>query len=426
MKKIYNEDFFETYNIKVLDNGLTVILFEKPKFHNNFFTLITPYGGGDYQQIDTNNNKYHLPPGVAHFLEHRMFDYQGFDVLEKFSEYGSNTNASTGYDQTQYYFSTSNNDFKDSLNLLLDFVFDLKIPKESVKKEKGIIVEELKMYDNMVDFKLYTNLIRNLYHNLPYIEDIGGSIESVNNTTLEDLELAYKLNYHPSKMFLVGSTNNNIEDVFQLIEDNMKDKSFNEKIDLRRDYLAEEDSVSLEYQKDYMDINKSKIAIGYKFRHNTKDKILIKRMENLLVIFLELLFTSINEEYQNWLDAKIINDYFDVDVNVDEDFGHIVFSNESENEKEFVDFVEKVINNYQNYINEEKFNQILKRTIGKMILALEQPSSIALIYGRNIAAGIDVFESLNDLKHFKYEDMLTLIDSLDLFSNRSIYVISKK
>lgn len=426
MQKIYNEDYFESYYIKTLTNGLTVILFEKPKFHNNFFTLITPYGGGDYQQIDNQGNKYYLPPGVAHFLEHRMFDYQGFDVLEKFSEYGSNVNASTGYDQTQYYFSTTNNDFTNSLNLLLDFVFDLKIPAESVEKEKGIIIEELKMYDNMVDFKLYFNIIKNLYHNLPYIEDIGGSIESVSATTLADLELAYKLNYHPSQMFLVGSTNNNIADVISLIEENMSKKNFNEARSLKRDYLAEELSVSKAYQKDYMDINKSKLAVGYKFKHGESNPLEMKKIENLLTIFFELLFTSINEQYQIWVDEKLVNDYFDVDVSVDEDFGHIIFSVESEDENRIVEFIESVLADYDKYLSVDKFNQVLKRTIGKMILALEQPSSIALIYGRNIANGVDIFESLAALKAFKFEDLLKLLERFDLFSHKAVYIINKK
>lgn len=426
MEKIINENFQETYYKKVLDNGLTVILFEKEDFHNNFFTLITPYGAGDYRQKDELGNTYHLPPGVAHFLEHRMFDYKGFDVMEKLSELGSTSNASTSYDQTQYYFGSTNEDFYPSLDLLLNYVFDLEIPLETVEKEKGIIIEELKMYDGMPDFKLYFGILKNMYKYLPYNEDIGGSVESVSATTLEDLNLAYKLNYHPAQMYLIGATNDNIEKVFDFIENNLKQRNFDDYVKLERDYPSEPEAVSIEYSEHTMDVAKSKVALGYKFKHNEFDPIVVDNMENLLHIYYEMLFSSVNEDYQTWLDEKLINDYFDVDITVEKEFGHLIVSGESENAEEFRNFVEKVLNNASQYISEEKYNQLKKRVIGKAILSLEQPSTIAQVYGRNIVLDVDVFKSIDTFKTLEYRDLLELVEKLDLYSNSSTFVISTK
>ena len=426
MKKIVNNTFLETYYTKVLDNGLTVVLFDKKEFHNNFFTLITPYGAADYNQKDDSNNTYHLPPGVAHFLEHRMFDYQGFDVMERFTELGSTSNASTGYDQTQYYFGTTHDNYFESLDLLLDFVFDLTIPLETVEKEKGIIIEELMMYDGMPDFKLYFGVLKNLYHNLPYIEDIGGSVESVSRTTLEDLELAYKLNYHPKQMVLVGGTNGDIDEVMNFIEENMSKKSFGEYKKLERDYELEPLTVSKEYEEHVMDINKSKLGLGYKFKHGVKDIMKRDEMENLLSIYFDMLFSSVNEDYQTWLDDEIINDYFDVDVSIDEDFGHIFISNETDDVEGFKSFIEDIINNPKKYVSEAKFNQIKKRVLGRAIQALEQPSTIAQVYGRNIAEGIDVFESIETLKDLSIDDLLELTESLEFLEHGTTFVIKAK
>lgn len=426
MNKTYNKQFNETYYSKTLASGLKVILFDKHEFHNNFFTLITPYGSSDFKQKDASGNTYHLPPGVAHFLEHRMFDYKGFDVMERFTELGASSNASTGYDQTQYYFSTTNSDFKEPLKLLLDYVFDLTIPFETVEKEKGIIIEELMMYEAMPDFRLYFGAIKNLYNELPYREEIGGSVASVSATTLEDLELAYKLNYHPEQMYLVGATNNDIAETFAYIENIMQEKTFVEYAPMERDYLAEVDQVRVAYEEVEMDINKQKVAIAYKFRHNVEDVMEIDKIENLLDIYFDMLFSSVNPDYQDWLDQGIINDYFDLDITVDSIFGHLVFSAETDNISEFEALIESVMANDNQYISEAKFKQLQKRFIGRAIMALEKPGTIAQVYGRNIAQTIDIFESINQAKSFTLADLIKLKDSLDLLAHKSTYVIKAK
>lgn len=423
MHKIEKKEYQEEYYIKTLDNGLKVILFYKPNFHNNFFSLITPYGAADYRQKDEEGNEYHLPPGIAHFLEHRMFDYKGMDVMEKLVSYGASSNASTSYDMTQYYFGTTQKDFKKPLTLLLDFVFDLTIPPETVEKEKGIIIEELNMYDNMPDFRLYFNLLKGLYVNMPYNEDIGGSIESVSSTTLKDLEMAYSLNYHPSQMFLVGTVNDNLEATFDFIEDNFKDKQFGAFKKLKRDFKAEPAEVAKAYAESYMDINISKVAVGYKFLHDKTEVAKVDEMEWLLKIFFESLFSSVNEHYQGWLDDKIINDYFDIDVSVDKGVAHFIASNEGDDVTNFIEFVESTVKDWQNHISEVKFEQIKNRYIGRAILAFEQPMTMALIYARNIAAGSDVFDGLEDLKNLKFTDLIELIESLDLLANKAVYVV---
>ena len=172
MKKHYNERYDETYYAETLDNGLKVIIWHKPNFQNSQFLFATPYGALDFKQKDENGNLVAYPSGIAHFLEHKMFESKKGDVMELFSQLGANVNAFTSYNETVYYFSTTNKDVEQEVNLLLDFVQELEITEESVEKEKGIIIQELNMYLQMPDSRLLFESFKSMYHNHPLNSDL--------------------------------------------------------------------------------------------------------------------------------------------------------------------------------------------------------------------------------------------------------------
>ena len=153
MKRITNERYQETYYTETLENGLRVVLWYKPGYARSLFMMATPLGAMDLIQEDAQGNTYSYPAGIAHFLEHKMFEKQDQDVMNEFSRMGANVNAFTSYNETAYYFSTSGS-IEGPLDLLLDFVQQLDISDASVEKEKGIIVSELNMYQQMSDSRL--------------------------------------------------------------------------------------------------------------------------------------------------------------------------------------------------------------------------------------------------------------------------------
>ena len=159
MKRIVNEHYQETYYTETLENGLRVILWQKENYERSFFMMATPLGAMDLQQTDQNGILYSYPAGIAHFLEHKMFEKKDRDVMNEFSSMGANVNAFTSYNETAYYFSTSS-DIERPLNLLLDFVQQLDITEASVEKEKGIIVSEFNMYLQMSDARLLMELYK--------------------------------------------------------------------------------------------------------------------------------------------------------------------------------------------------------------------------------------------------------------------------
>ena len=212
MNKVVSDRYQECYYEETLPNGLKVVVWHKPGYEKSFAMMSTQMGAFDISQIDSKGNTYQYPPGIAHFLEHKLFENENRDVMEDFSKMGASVNAATTYDLTTYYFQTST-DLYEPLNLLLDFTQSLDITKESVEKEKGIINQELSMYDQMSDFKLVKETFAALFKDHPMKYDIGGTTDSVNNTTLEQLEACYKYNYHPSTMICMIVTGKEPQEV---------------------------------------------------------------------------------------------------------------------------------------------------------------------------------------------------------------------
>ena len=136
MKTIRNERYQESYDVETLDNGLRVVIWHKPGYARSLFMMATPLGAMDICQVDEHGTQCVYPAGIAHFLEHKMFEKKDRDVMDDFSRMGASVNAFTSYGETAYYFSTSE-DVREPLNLLLDFVQDLDITRCFRRERKG-------------------------------------------------------------------------------------------------------------------------------------------------------------------------------------------------------------------------------------------------------------------------------------------------
>ncbi|MHA8138371.1 EF-P 5-aminopentanol modification-associated protein YfmH [Lactobacillaceae bacterium Scapto_B20] len=200
-KKAYSNYGDNVYS-KRLANGLRVVIVPKPEYYRTYAALGVDYGSIDNQFVDPNTDQeVSLPAGIAHFLEHKMFDKDGYDAFDLFTKYGSSANAFTSFTSTNYLFSTTNH-VLDNLAILLDFVQEPYFTEAKVEKEKGIIAQEIQMYDDDPGARLFFGSIANLYPNFPLDKDIAGSVDSIQKITADDLKLAYQVFYQPSNMTL--------------------------------------------------------------------------------------------------------------------------------------------------------------------------------------------------------------------------------
>ena len=419
MKKIHNDFFDEDFYIEKLDNGLEVVIFNKKDFLTTACAFATSYGALNTDEV-LDDKEYHFHPGVAHFLEHKLFESEDKNIFEEFSNMGCNVNAFTSYHETVYYFSTTNKEIKEPLNLLLDFVQKLDITDENVEKEKGIICQELAMYMQNPDSRLLQETYRSLYHNYPLKYDIGGDETSVNAISKDELDLCYKINYHPNNMVLLIVSPLDVNYLMDIVKENQSKKHFDKQKDVKTLMIDEDDSVVRKEFSFEMDINKPKHVYALKLKPNFKDSDDIVYKQWCLDLYLKAYFSSINKDYQEWLNKGLINDYFGYEVDFDKDYAYILFYNESEedNIKELVDNELK-----KDLITEEILTSIKRRYIGNSFDTLNDVESFDTGYVRDYVNGIDYFKSIEILTHISLDDLKAVFKGFDYSNYALIHIL---
>ncbi|MDP4170520.1 MAG: pitrilysin family protein, partial [Bacillota bacterium] len=200
MESLMFEQLQEELYFEKMSNGLHVYILPKKGFNKTYATFTTKYGSVDNTFVPLGKEEFvKVPDGIAHFLEHKLFEKEDGDVFQQFSRQGASANAFTSFTRTAYLFSSTSS-VEKNLETLIDFVQDPYFTEKTVEKEKGIIGQEITMYDDNPDWRLYFGLIQNLYKNHPVKIDIAGTIESISHITKDWLYECYHTFYHPSNM----------------------------------------------------------------------------------------------------------------------------------------------------------------------------------------------------------------------------------
>ena len=264
MKKRLTRLDLDLYS-KTLDNGLEVYIIPKDNVNGISVTFSTRFGSIYNEFVPYNSNKMvSVPLGIAHFLEHKMFEQEdNIDPFTFYSERGCDANAYTSQYKTTYLFSGSNA-FYEGINFLLDYVQAPYFTDKNVEKEKGIIIQELNMYKDNPFNRIYEGILYNTFKNHPLKYPIGGTTESVKSITKEDLYTCYNTFYHPSNMILVITGNVDPEETLCVIEANQSKKRFHNFKTIKVKKYNEPNTVCKKQEKIDMNVEIPKLGIGYK------------------------------------------------------------------------------------------------------------------------------------------------------------------
>ncbi|MFC7392608.1 EF-P 5-aminopentanol modification-associated protein YfmH [Scopulibacillus cellulosilyticus] len=402
MKQIHFDQLQETVYHHKCDNGLQLFILPKTGFNKTYAIFTTNYGSIDNHFKPLNQNDWlKVPDGIAHFLEHKMFEMpDGSDAFQAFGNQGASSNAFTSFTRTAYLFSSTSNIDKN-LETLIDFVQTPFFKKESVEKEKGIIGQEIRMYNDTPDWRVYFGLISNMYHHHPIQIDIAGTIESISHITDDLLYDCYRTFYHPSNMmlFVVGPVNP--DEVMDLVVKNQAGKDYTNQQPIERKYPEEPESVAKKSSVIKMGVQTPKSLIGFKERrvHRTGKEFMEHELS--VQLLLELMFGKGTENYKSLVEDGLIDETFSFEYTEEYEFGFSAIGGNTEDPEKLQNRLKQIIEEYKSgRLDSEAVERARKKRIGGMLRAFNSPEFIANQFTRyyfnetNLFDLIPVLESL--------------------------------
>jgi Predicted Zn-dependent peptidases len=321
-----NKSIGEKYYYKKHKSGLDIYVI--PKNHGTGYAVFGTHFGSIDNHFIVNGKEIVLPDGIAHFLEHKLFENEdGIDTFKKYAKYGASANAYTSSDKTVYLFSATEN-FTESLEILLDFVTHPYFTDETVKKEQGIIGQEIRMYDDNPGWRLYFNMLRALYVNHPARIDTAGTVETISKITPETLYDAYNTFYNLHNMALCVCADIDPETV-----EKTADKLLSEapEVSFKRIFPEEPKQVNQKNIEQPLQVSMPLFAIGIKDPDvNLSGKDLMKKNAEYDIL-LELIFGKSAPFYTKLYESGLINSSFSYDYESHLNFAHCEISGYSNN-----------------------------------------------------------------------------------------------
>ena len=396
MQVLENLKIKEKVYTEKLKNGLTVMIIPKKGVQKKYIIWGTHYGSNDNKFIVPGEQEVtEVPKGVAHFLEHKMFEQEnGKNSLDVLTSLGVNANAYTTNNHTAYLYECTDN-FYEALDELMDYVQHPYFTDENVEKEKGIIGQEIMMYDDYPDWKVYLNALDAMYHQNSVKIDITGTIETISKIDKEILYKCYNTFYNPGNMCLVVCGDFEPEEILKEIEKRLIDKTSEGEI--KRIYEQEEESIVKEKVEAKMEVSIPLYAIGIKC--NTVEKKEKVRNHIAIEILLNMIIGESSELYQELYNAGNILSMPSIDYEFTDDYAHILLTGTSnEPDNLYQKFKEKVEQMKQNGLNEDDFNRIRKMIYGAYVKEYNDVADIARMFLADFMKGINSFDYIEEIE----------------------------
>jgi len=377
-----------------LDSGIQAFLIQKKQMKEKIAIISVRYGSIDQEFRNNTAGICTTPAGVAHFLEHQLFKKQNEDILSTFGKFGASANAFTGWCSTSYFFSCTEN-FIPSLDLLLKLVFSPYFCSEYVEKEKLIIEQEIKMYDDMPDYRLLKNFLMTLYKKHPIRIDIAGDTDSIRKIKTETLKQCYDIFYHPSNMFFICAGNLDAEEIFNYINSVIGKKEGKPKKIVRNipeEKVVLDDKNKIEHK---MFVSKPQVIVGFKdyYIPKNKDEYLLQELATDLV--LEIIFGKISPFYSWAYQSDLIDSDFSYSYTSERTFGFSSIGGRTPDPENLIAKIQKAIGKTKKDGIKSRDVDILKRAaLGKFIRIFESPRTLAFSFLDSLHKEIDILDTI--------------------------------
>ncbi|ABN52217.1 peptidase M16 domain protein [Acetivibrio thermocellus ATCC 27405] len=395
MKVVEYKNIDETVYVHEHSSGLKSFVVPKKGYSKKYANFATHYGSINNEfVVPGEKDSIRVPDGIAHFLEHKLFEQKDGSVMDKFSQLGSNPNAYTSFAQTVYLFSCTDR-FEDNFRLLLDFVQNPFITEESVEKEKDIIAQEIRMYEDDPNWRVFFNLLDAFYVNNPVKIDIAGTVESISKINRDILYKCYNTFYHPSNMMILVVGDVEPKEVFGQIEESIDAKS--SKPEIKRIFPEEPKTINRDYVEQKLAVAMPMFQMGFKDNDFNSKGIECLKREVAVKLILEMIMGRSSSLYNELYNEGLINNTFDFDYTIEENYAYSAFGGESKDplmvKERVVDEIRKI---QANGLDKNSYERIKRAMKGRFIKQLNSVERISHMF-------ISVY--FKDVSMFDYPDV---------------------
>lgn len=371
------------------------------------------------------NEEVFIPDGVAHFLEHKMFEQpNGTNSLDTLMALGLEANAYTTNDHTAYLFECTSN-FYEGLDELMDYVQHPYFTEANVEKEKGIIGQEIKMYDDEPGWRLYINAMDCMYKENPIKIDIAGSVESISKITPDVLYKCYNTFYNPSNMILVVCGDFKPEEMLEEIKKRLIPKE--DQGEIKRIYPPKENKINMTYKEVKMEVSMPLFLVGYKDIEGMENKEEIVKKHIAIEILLNMIIGKSSETYKKLYEAGDLLSQPDLDYEFSDEYAHIMISGQSKNPQKIKEEIENTVKSFlENGLEEEHFNRIRKKVYGDYVVEYNSVGDIARMFLADAMKRINSFDYIEKFNEVTKEYTETVLKNVFKTDNMIMSVVNCK
>ena len=422
MKEIKSASLGEKYYEIDHQSGLKIFVMPKESYSSAYAIFGTKYGSIDTKFKRSDSDGWTVvPEGIAHFLEHKLFESEDLDAFTRYAKTGASANAYTSFDKTCYLFQCSDN-FEDSLEILIDFVTHPYFTKETVEKEQGIIGQEITMYYDVAGWMSTFNLLKLLYKNHPVRIDIAGTVESIAQITDKLLYDCYNTFYNLNNMCLAIAGNVTPEQVLSVC-DRMLKKA--EPLSIERSFEQEPREIVSDYMEYNLAMSVPVFSFGYKeeCKNFTQD---IKKIVEVMIL-LEIISGNTSELYNSLFEKGIINESFSHEYFIGYGYEAVIFEGESVNPKAVSDEIKKAVAGFKAQgITDSQFETARRALYGNEIMDYNSVESIANSFVNSYFNGYCIFDAVEIFKTVTKEDIENRLSTMLQEEYSALSVVKNK
>lgn len=368
-------------------SGLQIYLYPMPGFSSNYAMFGTKYGSIDNEYTAPTGERVQLPEGIAHFLEHKLFESEEGDAFESYAKTGAYANAYTSFDRTCYLFSCANR-FYENLKILLNFVRTPYFTAKTVAKEQGIIGQEIRMYRDMPSWRVLINMLEGMFHHHPVKIDIPGTEQTIAEITDKLLYGCYEKFYNLSNMFLILAGDFDPQQVLDFIEKNLKSCP----PQTVQKSLPDEPQTVVTHQTELkMQVYKPLFCLGFK-QPFTGSRISVQQAI-YTALLLKVLVGPASPLYRTLLEKGLINEEFGVEHFTGRGFAVPMLEGESNNPEQVRQlFLQEVQRLRREGINERLFNAVKREAYGKGLVRFDSAEGVCAMLCDAVVEEYSLFE----------------------------------